>query len=184
MSWDSKLLALLIRNKIVENTQKEGKDKDGIPFKPLSTRPFSMPHGAITNKAKKKKNPNEIRYFRKRKNDPSSLWVTWLNGYKRYKEIMYGNSMSNLTATGKMLDTFSVLRVVEKGDSGGTTTLKTDFGEFQIPIPKEVCIKLGWNSKNKEQGKIAEYHKKNGRDMLGLPQKQIENIVNDMLKNI
>ena len=187
MKWNSIKLAEAIKSAIIKNTL-TGKDKHGKEFKRYSTRPFAMPYGAVANKQKlkqasdtKKKKKGKIKYWKNP--NTKGMWVTWLyGGYKGYKKAMFGNDKPNLWATGGMLKSFTRLKVNEKGDSSGTYTLKTNFGEFQIPIPNEVHITLGWT--DKEKAKIAYYNKLKGRDMLGLPPKQIENIVNDMIKNL
>jgi len=179
MSWSSLAIALKIREAIVENTL-AGKDKDGKPFKPYSTRPFKMPYGAISNKKKLKANRDNVRYFTNRKT--GGLWVTWLKGYSDYKFMMRGNNRPNLQLSGGLLKSFSVLKVAEKGNSGRTSKLETSYGSFEVPIPAEVYIELGW--KKEERGKIAYYNKLKGRDMLGLPQNQLENIVKEMVEKV
>ena len=174
--WDSKKLAKKIRDKIVANT-KEGKDKDGNKFTEYSDKPFAMPYGAVTNKKKLKNNKSVVSYFINP--NTKGLWVTWLNGYKQYKEIMYGHNKVNLLNTGGMLRSFTTLNITQKGDSGGTSTLKTNFGDFQIPIPEEVRITLGWT--DKEKAKIAYYNKLKGRDMFGLAKTDLDKIVDRML---
>ena len=183
MSWDSKKLAQEIKSEIVKNTL-AGKDRYGKNFKQYSTKPFAMPHGAVANKTKlkkvtdgKRKKKGIVSLFTSKKS--GNVWVTWLNGYKEYKKIMYGNTNPNLYATGGLLKSFTVLKVKNKGKLDATYTLKTSVGEVQLPFPEEVRITLGWT--DKEKTKIAYYNKIKGRDMLGLPQKQLKQIVNKML---
>jgi len=185
MSWDSNLLAVLLREKIKDNT-KEGIDKDGNPFKAYSTKPFAMPSGAVANKQKMKKVTDTKRTkkgivsFHKTKK--GSLWVTWLNGYKEYKRIMFGQSDKvNLFNTGNMVDSFAVLRVKESKKNN----IITKFGDLKSPIPTEVKITLGWKGpRGKELSKIAGYNRDKGRDMLGLPQTDINKIIKGMIDKI
>jgi hypothetical protein len=196
MAWNSKKLAEIIRAKIIENTL-AGKDKYGKDFKPYSTRPFAMPSGAVANKKKleksadtKKQKKGVVSFHTTKK---GALWVTWLGGYKQYKKIMYegkprlfNKSFSaekpNLWATGGMLKSFAVLSVTNKGAGGATYKLKTNFGEFNIPIPEVVDITLGWTDKKKAD--IARYNKERGRDMFGLPPKELDEIVKKMVEGV
>ena len=185
MKWNSNEIAEAIKTAIVKNTLR-GRDKYGKEFKLYSTKPFAIPYGAVHNKSKlkqatdtKTKKQGKVNYWKK--TSTKGMWITWLDsGYKGYKKTMFGNSKPNLWATGGMIKSFTRLKVIEKGDSGATYNIKTNFGEFKIPIPQEVHITLGWT--DKEKAKIAYYNKMKGRDMFGLPQKYLENVVNNMLK--
>jgi len=85
----------------------------------------------------------------------------------------------NLWATGEMLNSFAVLSVKNEGGSDRTTKIKTSLGDFEIPVPEKVLITLGW--RNEKQGMKAAFNRQRGRDMLGLPQVQLENLVKKML---
>ena len=187
MSWDSKELAERIKAAIIENTL-AGKDKHGKDFKPYSTRPFAMPYGAVANKKKLEKAIKDNQASVHRHKKTKGLWITWLEGgYKRYKQTMFGGknanaNLPNLWATGGMLKSFTRLKVANKGASDKTYKLKTSFGDFDIPLPQEVHITLGWT--DKEKAKIAYYNKLKGRDMFGLPPKQLNDIVKKMLDEV
>jgi hypothetical protein len=199
MIWNSKKLAQLIRGAIVENTL-AGFDKDGKPFDKYSDKPFAMPHGAVANKAKLKKAIAESKRLVKASSDPivkvfqkdgGSHWITWMGGYKDYKKIMYtesktvnmaGSSVTvspsatvNLFATGGMLKSFGVLKTIEKYKQDTIF----DNQKITLPVP-EVRITLGWQSTI--EGDKAFYNIKRGRNMLGLPQKKLNNLVGGFIK--
>lgn len=175
---DEALAGAKIVARVQQNTL-AGLDKDGKPFAPYSTRPFSMPWQAVASKAKaralyrrgrasgKPKPPNaNVRFYTHKKT--RSPWVVFMGGYQAYKTAMRGKQPHpNLHFTGSMLKGLKVL------DSG---VKYSEFaGKLGLSIPVGVSWTLGW--RNSKLAQRAYYNKLRGRDMFGLPEAQVLEIV-------
>jgi hypothetical protein len=148
-----KRLGMKVVSLIKENTL-AGFDKDGLAFKSYSTRPFAMPSGATTKRALGKLDKDGgLVWFKK---DGKAIWVVVLGGYLALKKARYpkGRGVPNLTATGAMMRSLGVLRV---SDNKITIGFKR----------AEEAEKMLWNI-NK------------GRDPLGLPEDQWDEVVDKL----
>lgn len=152
------LLGLEIVKHIRKRTQ-EGRDKDGKPFKPYSTRYFAMPSGATTQAALKRlESAGNLFWYKKGKSE----WVVIKGGYKALKAAwkpQFGGTV-NLTLTGQMMKDLSV-----------------------IALPKD-GIQIGFN--REENAEKALWNIDRGRDFLGMEDKELERLaakyLNDNIK--
>ena len=159
----------LIKSAIIKNTL-AGFDKDGEKFKEYSTRPFKMFYSQTPNFTKLKKAIKENQA--QPTIDGQGLKVIYRGGYKEFKQIYYPANNVNLHNTGSMLAAFTFL---EKSQEN--TKIKTAVGE--IEIPKSIMLKFGFTDETEAKKYI--YNRLRGRDMLGLPSEQIEEIITDVL---
>jgi len=178
-------LAKSIRLEILANTAK-GIDKDGNPFTPYSDRPFAMPAGAVANKQtarrlqkKQTKNDPIITWFRHR--NSGKHWIIWHKGYSHYKKTFYHSSTPDLAATEGMQKGFTIL---DNKDNWNTETIFKN-QKIILPIP-EMYIVLGWNKIEEQKKAFWNMQKrsdgKKGRDMLGLPEKQLNSLVRGFVR--
>lgn len=135
-----------------------GLDKDGKPFAPYSSKPFVMPAGALTGKARKTlESRNRLAFFQTKAGD---MWVVVLGGYKELKAAkrpQHGGTV-NLT------DTYKTLRALAVG--------RFSRNEVQIIFSTP------------QEAEKAYYHvvtgvgkNKTKRDFLGLSEEELEDIV-------
>jgi hypothetical protein len=194
--WSSKLLAIDIV-KAIQTQTKKGFDKDGKKFKEYSERPFAMPYQAITRKSKadpyliwlselnahnsNKKTSSKVgkakgvKYLAKTQTGKKYIKVLWWGGYKDYKKTMYDTDTVNLSASEAMISSFGVLNVREEWKQESIF----EGQKFMLPIP-EIYIKLGWSDDT--QAQKAYWNIKRGRNMLGLPQKKLNNLVRGFVR--
>ena len=88
-------------------------------------------------------------------------------GYAKYKSVMLGHSEVNLSMTGAMLKGL----MVQKEELGG----KINIGGFEVNIPSTVSVRLGWKDIN--LAKRAVWNKERGRDMLGLSEAKVQEVL-------
>lgn len=90
----------------------QGFDADGGRLRAYSTTPFARPYGGITQRAKKNLG-NRLQVFTSKKS--GKLWAVIEGGYAAYKQAAYpGDSGVNLSATGAMLRSLTILSVDEE----------------------------------------------------------------------
>ena len=177
-------LGLDILRAIKENTQR-GRDKWGHGFKPYSERPFAMPYGGVFNKTKTEQaiKAGDVSFFRNTKGEvrkaTNGMWITWRGGYKQYKGYMTGanTDIVDFTFSGKMLVNLTVTDtrfdkpVVFSMDG----IIKGLEGE-KLVIPT-ITVTIGFDSE--KQAQKAEWNIEKGRDFLGLPDEQLQEIIDD-----
>lgn len=135
---------------IIAKRTEDGLDKNGMPFKPYSTKPFKMPSGAATKKAKMNLlSKGELKYF---KTKGGKLWIVVTSGYLGYKMANYTKTSfdgkPNLMMTGQMMAAFMPILFSDAGFSLG----------FSRP---EEAQKMLWNIQK-------------GRDILGMTDKDLQ----------
>lgn len=146
----------------------QGVDMNGLPFRGYSTRPFAMPYAAVpkfvrnklrAKRAIKKGTIEAPTFFRR----GGLLWVVIPGGYKHYKSLRYPQDEGtvNLTATGRLLRNFRLLRARENEAVLGFT--------------------------NDEMRKIASYHQITGirgvkRQFIGLTNAEEAELAQEVLK--
>lgn len=160
-----------------------GLDKDGVLFAPYSTRPFSMPWSAIASKNKmralykqgkqsgKPQPPNaNVRFYRHKKT--KGMWAVFMGGYQSYKTAMRGRQAHpNLHFTGAMLKGLGLLNSRAEWSAEGK--------KLGVTVPKAIRWTVGW--KDSKLAQRAYYNKLRGRDMFGLSEAQVLEIVNDFI---
>lgn len=142
-----KRLGFIIVARIKRRTEEENVDRYGKPFKPYSARPFAMPSGATTKRARAVLyKDGGIQYFR----SPASekLWIVVLGGYRALKDAEFakagGAGNVNLSRTGSMLRSLTVT-----GVNAETGTITIGFSRV------DAAQKAKWNIDK-------------GRDFLGI----------------
>lgn len=135
---------------IIKKRTQSGLDKDGAPFKPYSTKPFKMPSGAATKRAKRElMNKGELSYF---KTQGGKLWIVVRSGYLGYKKAVYSKTgftgAPNLMMTGQMMGAFAPIVYSDTGFTLGFTR-------------SEEAQKAFWNQQM-------------GRDFLGMTEKELQ----------
>lgn len=146
---DIKRIAAKSLQIIVERTL-DGIDRFGRPFKPYSSKGFSMPYAAIPKRASKVLLKNgELKLFRRNK----ILFAFVSGGYVRLKSQINSKTTydgkPNLTLTGRMLES---LKVVELGEN---------------------YFKIGFTLP--EQAQKAQWNAERGREFLGLSPNDLDN---------
>jgi hypothetical protein len=144
-----KQIALAIVSHIRARTL-SGFDKDGKPFKPYSTNTFAMPRAAVNNRTYATlRQANKLDYFKR----DGMLFVAVKGGYKDYKAAKRpgDGGKVNLTDTGQMLRALTVLEASNNK------------------------IKIGFSAES--EAKKMEYNLKYGRDILGVTDKELNEIV-------
>lgn len=163
----------IVIGKIIQNTSR-GIDSEGKPFKPYSTRPFSMPFGAFTDFMTKsatsrfnKQNKDNYQIFTK----SGKTWILIKGGYLALKTARFktGESTVNLQVLGTGRG--GMLGSIQSKEISDTTAL----------------ILFG----NKRASKLAYYHNISGagkskviRKFLGLPKSDIEDIKKVAIKEL
>lgn len=102
------LLALDAISRITANTL-AGIDKNGLPFKAYSSRPFAAPSGAFPKRVLAKlEETGELEWFRAAS---GGLWVVVLGGYAMLKKLKRpgDGGKVNLSDTGRMLGSLTLL---------------------------------------------------------------------------
>lgn len=106
---------------IVERTLR-GEDAGGKAFRPYSTKPFALPYNAETFTRRTETNllkvQETLNIFTTRQG--GSLWAVVEGGYKAYKAARWpkGGETVNLSATGAMLRSLTVVRHAADADGG------------------------------------------------------------------
>lgn len=172
---DIRAFADLVLNKIKERTMR-GVGADGLPFRPYSTRPFSMPYSAVASSQKTQKaiKNKDARTFRR----SGAFWIVWTGGYKSYKSYMQPNTdtnVVNLMFRGSMLRNLKVLET-------NSTPIFVDLSElniagisgiYELDIPA-IEVVLGFD--DEELRNIAYQNILKGRDFLGLTDEEINDV--------
>jgi len=181
-------LALDLINAIKANTQ-SGKDRFGKRFTPYSQRPFAMPYGAVLSKAKRKQaiKAGEISFFRNTKGEKrkatKGLWITWRGGYRQYKGFMKPNentAVVNLDLTGRMLRNIRLKNIDLSEHLELVLNKENMITGATIRVPTvEITIGFGME----KEALKAEWNINRGRDFMGLPDAQLDEIIKQHFSN-
>lgn len=134
---------------LIKERTLNGLDINDEPFKPYSTRPFKLPSGAVTKRARKLLlKEKKIQYFKRN----GRLWMVVFGGYAAlkkaiYKQTNYGGGV-NLTLTFSMLRNLQIINIKRN--------------EFIIGF------------KSREASQKAEWNIAKGRQFFGLSPKDVE----------
>lgn len=105
---DLRAVGLLGIQIITERTAR-GIDADGEPFKPYSAKPFAMPAGAVTQRARAALK-KELSFFKTKRGE---LWMIVQGGYEALKRAAYPQDAGtvNLWAKGLMIPALTIVSV-------------------------------------------------------------------------
>ena len=123
---------------LIRDRTAKGKDKDGLPFKEYSQRPFTIPYANATKAAiKQLVKEKKAMIFTDANNVKKAIIF---NGYLDYKKLVYKDTSYdgtvNLIMTGRMLANFGVINV-----SGNKIVL--GFNDTQMAERAKANIRLG-----------------------------------------
>lgn len=150
-----RLLGLRAIALITIRTQ-QGRDAEGKAFAPYSTKPFAMPAGGLTQRAKGALE-GKLSYFRK---PHGALWVVIQSGYAGLKQASYNDGSVNLTATGGMLRALTIVGIDSRAN----------------------LIRIGFT--RQEEAEKALWHNETGagkgktiREFLGLTREEVQELM-------
>jgi antitoxin component of RelBE/YafQ-DinJ toxin-antitoxin module len=128
---------------LIRDRTAKGIDKDGLPFKSYSKRPFTIPYAAATKSAIKELIKQGKAFIFSKSGTKMALIKTGYLDYKKllYKDTSYDGTV-NLMLTGRMLGNLNVIRTENNQ------------------------IIIGFS--NTEMAERAKYNINRGRDFLGL----------------
>ena len=136
---------------LIRDRTAKGKDKDGLPFKEYSQRPFDIPYANATKAAIKQlvKEGKAVLFMRNGKK--MALIKT---GYLEYKQLVYKNTgydgTVNLMLTGRMMQDLNVIQLDNNR------------------------IVIGFN--NAEMAQRAGFNAMRGREFLGLSNADLNDV--------
>lgn len=136
---------------LIRDRTAKGKDKDGLPFKEYSKRPFTIPYANATKAAIKQlvKEGKAVLFMRNGKK--MALIKT---GYLDYKQLVYKNTgydgTVNLMLTGRMMQDLNVIQLYNNR------------------------IVIGFN--NAEMAQRAGFNAMRGREFLGLSNADLNDV--------